>query len=125
MFDYNKIKDFTRAVDSFLDKLTPKFSYESFLEFLSDYFDEIIIDTCRKENCTYVSGTCIISVDTDYVNVKTELYYAVGQVYNKHVLQGAVELKKFTMLSREQQLKQIATTGGIKITVNAPGEERC
>ena len=44
MLNYDTFMNFLKAVDDVLDKLYPKFSYNSFLEFLSDYFDETIIN---------------------------------------------------------------------------------
>ena len=38
-----KIYTLMNAIDSFLEKMTLKFTYDSFIEFLSDYFDNYIL----------------------------------------------------------------------------------
>ena len=111
---------FLEAVDNFLNKLTPKFSFESFLEFLEEYFDEIIRAHLLEEDCKYLGGFCNLIVMNDSLKVDTELYYEQEGQYDKHNLIGMVPLNRFNQKALEEDIEDIIQCGAYKITIEEP-----
>lgn len=116
----DEVLNFLGAVDCFLDKVTPKFSFEAFLEFLSEYYDQKIREHLDKANCKYLGGYCNLCVVNDNLKVDTELYYEEDGQYDKHSLLGKVPLKKFTKSALEVEIQDIIENGGLRISVEEP-----
>lgn len=112
----DEINAFMSAIDSFLDIITPKFSYESFLEFLSEYFDKKIIVEVNNSDCNYIGGFCYIIPEGDDVLVKAEMYYQKNGIYDKHILNAQVSLKKFVSSSQDKLRRQ----GIVKFNIVSP-----
>jgi len=111
---------FMDAVDNFLDTITPKFSFESFLDFLDDYFDEKIREHLQEEDCKYLGGFCNLIVMDDSLKVDTELYYEQNGQYDKHNLIGMVPLNRFTKKALETDIEDVIQWGSYKITISEP-----
>lgn len=116
----DEIFTFLESVDQFLDKITPKFSFDTFLEFLSEYYDKKIQEHLEATNCKYLGGFCNLCVVNDKLKIETELYYEENDQYDKHSLMGCVPLKKFVKSAQETELQEIQEMGGLKISINEP-----
>ena len=116
----DEILYFLEAVDQFLDKITPKFSFEAFLEFLSEYYDGKIQEHLAETACKYIGGYCNLCVVNNSLKVDTELYYEENGLYDKHSLLGQVPLKKFTKGTLEVEIEEIIKNGGLRISVEEP-----
>ena len=68
-----KIYSLMNAIDSFLEKMTPKFSYNSFIEFLGDYFDRYILNHNNYSKC--VGGICKLNADDEFLYVSAEIFF--------------------------------------------------
>lgn len=111
---------FLEAVDHFLDRMTPKFSFEAFLEFLGGYYDQKIREHLEEADCIYLGGYCNLCVVNDSLKIDTELYYEEDGRYDKHCLLGKVPLKKFTRNAVEAEIQDIIESGGWRISVEEP-----
>lgn len=117
----NEITAFMNAADEFLDLLTPKFSFNTFLEFLSDYYDEKILEQIQDNNaCKYIGGFCNLYVEGEVLKVDTELYFEMNGSYDKHILNGAVPINRFFKDTQDKEIQEIVRLESKKIDIDAP-----
>lgn len=117
--------DIGKKLSELLDSLDSKYTFDKFLEVLSDKTDEHIIDFQKNSNCFYIGGNIVLNVD----DANGKITFAFDGYFNEtkdgkgawHQLsfRGSMLLSKFEdpNESQIQEIRQKSDEGGMKYPV--------
>lgn len=99
------------------------FTYENFLDAISQYLDVKIQQITIEEGLKFIGGECTIKVERSERAVKTNAQMYFKDRNNKWVLKemhGNTTLNCFTTRTLENEITDVMNSGGVKFPITKP-----
>lgn len=117
--------DIGKKLSDMLNSLEIKYTFDKYLEILSDKTDEHILDFQKKSNCFYIGGNIILNIDDENgkINFDFEGYFNETKdgkgAWHKLSFSGSTLLSRFENPSEPQmqEIRQKRADGGMKYPV--------
>lgn len=117
--------DIGSKLSEWLNSFDSKYTFDKFLEVLSDKTDDHIMDFQKSSKCVYIGGNIVLKID----DVNEKITFAFDGYFNEtkdgkgewHQLSfsGSMLLSKFENPNEEQlqEIRKMSSQGGIKYPV--------
>lgn len=117
--------DIGKKLSDLLNSLENKYTFDKYLEILSDKTDEHILDFQKKSNCFYIGGNIILNIDDENgkMNFNFEGYFNETKdgkgAWHKLSFSGNTLLSRFEDPNEPQmqEIRQKVGEGGMKYPV--------
>lgn len=117
--------DIGKKLSDLLNSLESKYTFDKYLETLSDKTDEHILSFQKKSDCFYIGGNIILNIDDENGKIKFDFEGYFNETkdgkgaWHKLSFSGSTLLSKFEdpNESQIQEIRQKTNEGGMKYPV--------